>query len=283
MVKHFNIAACLVAMALSVSACRGDGAKATEGEVKTCSTSTQKESVAPARSNISHVESYDYRVVAEYPHSSVSYTQGLLYHDGVMWEGTGQYGRSHLQRIDLETGEVDVLATLDDEEFGEGIAILDEQVYQLTWYNEYAYVYDMDGKLRHKIPYQGEGWGITSDSEHLYMSDGTSVIRRVNPKTLRSEELIYVTYKGQPLDMLNELEWIDGKIWANVYLTYSIVVIDPATGVVEAIVDMPDLYDRLVDNPEAEAFNGVAYNPANGHIFVTGKDWNKLFEIEIIK
>lgn len=268
-----------MAMALSATACRGDNAKSNNDDVKV------KESTATTttKQSATHVESYDYRVVQEHPHSTRSYTQGLIYHDGIMWEGTGQEGRSHLQRIDLETGATDVVATLGKDEFGEGITIFKGQIYQLTWYNEYAYVYDMNGTLRRKIPYSGEGWGITTDSENLYMSDGTSIIRRINPDTFRNEGLIYVTYKGQPLDMINELEWIDGKIWANIYLTYSIVIIDPATGVVEAVMDMPDLYDRLTDNPEAEAFNGIAYNPDNGHIYVTGKDWNKLFEIEIIK
>lgn len=278
--RHFYIVMYLVAMLLSASACRGDSAKSADDEVKVKSVTTKE--VAPKPRTISPVKNYGYRIVKEYPHSSHSYTQGLTYVDGVMWEGTGQVGRSHLQRLNLPTGEVDIVATLGEDEFGEGIAIFGERIYQLTWYNEYAYVYDMDGTLRHKIPYRGEGWGITTDSKSLYMSDGSSIIKRINPETFRVEERIEVTYNGQPLDMLNELEWIDGKIWANVYLTYSIVIIDPTTGVIEAVVDMPDLRHR-VDNPEAEAFNGVAYNPQSGHIYVTGKDWNKLFEIEIIK
>ena len=139
------------------------------------------------------------------------------------------------------------------------------------------------GKPLREISYRGEGWGLTTDGEKLYMSDGTSTIRVVDPETFATNGSICVMFDGQPLNMINELEWIDGHIWANVYLTDAIVEIDPATGVVVGYVDMPALRDRLVDNPEAEAFNGVAYNPTSGHLYVTGKDWNKLFEIEIIK
>ena len=228
-------------------------------------------------------EVYQYRVVGEYPHSSRSYTQGLEYVDGVMWEGTGREGRSHLQRIELATGKVDIVASLPKDEFGEGITHYKGNIYQLTWESHKAYVYDGEGKLLREVTYRGEGWGITTDGEKLYMSDGTSTIRVVNPESFVTEASICVMFDGQPLDMLNELEWVDGHIWANVYLTDAIVEIDPETGVVLGYVDLPALRSLLKDNPEAEAFNGVAYNPALGHFYVTGKDWNKLFEIEIIK
>jgi glutamine cyclotransferase len=227
---------------------------------------------------------YGFEVVATYPHLTTSYTQGLQYVDGVMWEGTGQHGESRLQRIDLETGKADVVAELPHNDFGEGITLLGDKIYQLTWTNNRAYVYDRNIERRIKIfHYTGEGWGLTTDGEKLYMSDGTSTIRVVDPETFATNGSICVMFDGQPLNMINELEWIDGHIWANVYLTDAIVEIDPATGVVVGYVDMPALRDRLVDNPEAEAFNGVAYNPTSGHLYVTGKDWNKLFEIEIIK
>lgn len=226
---------------------------------------------------------YDYRIVAEYPHSTLSYTQGLQYHDGVMWEGSGQEGESHLMTIDMKSGNRHILASLLDTEFGEGITIHRNHIYQLTWTSGKAYVYDLDGKLIDTKSYRGEGWGITSDGEHLYMSDGSSTIRRVNPDTMRTEASICVTYNGQPLDYINELEWIDGYIWANIYLTSSIVQIDPERGVVVGYIDLPELRNRLKNNPEAEVLNGIAYNPENGHLYVTGKDWNTLFEIEVIK
>lgn len=226
---------------------------------------------------------YDYRVVAEYPHSSHSYTQGLEYVDGVMWEGTGREGRSHLQRIDLTNGAVDIVASLPDSEFGEGITHHKGDIYQLTWLSHVAHVYDGEGRHLRDVKYSGEGWGITSDGEHLYLSDGTSTIRRVNAETFATEASICVTLDGRPLDLINELEWVDGSIWANIYITDAIVEIDPRTGVVLGYVDLPELRHRLKDNPEAEVLNGIAYNAATGRFYVTGKDWNRIFEIEIIK
>ena len=226
---------------------------------------------------------YDYRIVAEYPHSSRSYTQGLEYRDGVMWEGTGREGRSHLQRIDLKSGAVDVVATLPDNEFGEGITHHQGCIYQLTWLSHVAHVYDAQGRPLRDVKYRGEGWGITSDGESLYLSDGTSTIRRVDEESFATKASICVTLDGMPLDMINEMEWVDGHIWANIYLTDSIVEIDPLTGAVLGYVDLPALRHSLVDNPEAEVLNGVAYDASTGHFFVTGKDWNRIFEIEIIK
>ena len=272
MLRYISLSAILFAVMLV--ACSGASS----------SNSTQeKEETQASKSSVVMAALYDFRVVKEYPHSARSYTQGLEYVDGVMWEGTGQLGRSYLQRIDLETGKVDIVATLPDNEFGEGITHYKGNIYQLTWESRVAHVYDKDGKPLRNIKYRGEGWGITTDGEKLYMSDGTSTIRVVNPETFDTEESICVTLDGQPLDLLNELEWVDGHIWANVYITDAIVEIDPKTGAVLGYVDMPALRSRLENNPEAEVLNGVAYNPTTGHFYVTGKDWNKLFEIEIIK
>lgn len=226
---------------------------------------------------------YDYRVVAEYPHSTLSYTQGLQYLNGTMWEGTGQEGESHILTTDLATGERTILASLDEREFGEGITILNERIYQLTWTSGNAYVYDMAGKLLDKRKYRGEGWGLTNDGESLYLSDGTSTIRRINPETFATEESICVTFDGEPLNYINELEWIEGHIWANVYLSSAIVDIDPATGATVGYIDLSELRFRLENNPEAEVLNGIAYNPKNGHLYVTGKDWNRIFEIEVMR
>lgn len=268
--KGINILALLVAVMLV--AC--GGAKSNKGDED----AENKEAAKPQ-----HAVLYDYRVVKEYPHAEGSYTQGLQYKDGVMWEGTGQEGRSFLQRIDLNTGAVDIVATLPSDEFGEGITHYRDRIYQLTWLSHVAHVYDSQGGELKTIAYRGEGWGITTDGTNLYLSDGTSTIRRVDPETFETLESICVTFDGAPLDLINELEWVDGHIWANVYLTDAIVEIEPTTGVVVGYIDLPDLRHRLKDNPEAEACNGVAYDDATGHFYVTGKQWNRLFEIEIIK
>jgi glutamine cyclotransferase len=250
---------------------------------KTNKSEEQKAEVGTTPVKVTFAELYDYRIVAEYPHSSRSYTQGLQYVDGTMWEGTGQEGRSHLQRISLTSGKVDIVASLPDDEFGEGITLYKDRIYQLTWLSRKAYIYDLEGKHLRTVSYEGEGWGITTDGEHLYMSDGSSTIRRINPDTFATEESICVTLNGTPLDLLNELEWVDGHIWANVYLTDAIVEIDPKTGAVVGFIDLPELRGRLKNNPEAEALNGVAYNASTGNLYVAGKDWNRIFEIEVIK
>ena len=245
--------------------------------------SNDKSMVSSKKREVVMAKLYDYRVVREYPHSTKSYTQGLQYVDGVMWEGTGREGSSYLQTIDLKTGEVNILASLPNSEFGEGITHYKDRIYQLTWESHKAYLYDNKGNFIKNITYRGEGWGITTDGEHLYMSDGSSTIRRINPETFATEESICVTLNGEPLDLLNELEWIDGHIWANVYLTDAIVEIDPKTGIVVGFIDLPELRGRLKQNPEAEALNGIAHNASTGNFYVAGKDWNRIFELEVIK
>lgn len=261
-------------VALTFVACGGKSSKDGDND------DTKKaERSTPSRKT---AELWSWRVVGKYPHSTTSYTQGLQYVDGVMWEGTGQNGESHLQRIDLATGDVDIVASLPDTEFGEGITFFKDRIYQLTWMSERAHVYNLAGEEQKTLKYKGEGWGLTTDGEHIYMSDGTSTIRRVNPETMATEKSIFVTFDGHPLDLINELEWIDGKIWANVYMTFSIVVIDPATGVVEAYIDLPEL-DNSKHNPKADVLNGIAYDSSTGRIFITGKNWDKIYEIEVIK
>lgn len=270
-----SIFAIAIATTLLIVSCGGKSTKKSDSNTTTKEATTEQKIVI--------AELYDYTVVAEYPHSTRSYTQGLQYVDGVMWEGTGREGRSHLQRIDLKTGAVDIVASLPDDEFGEGITHYKGNIYQITWENHKAYLYDGTGNLLKSIPYRGEGWGITTDGEHLYMSDGTSTIRQVNPDSFATEKSICVTLNGEPLNLINEMEWVEDRIWANIYLTDVIAEIDPTTGVVLAIMDLTELRNRLHKNPEAEALNGIAYNATTGNLYVTGKEWNRLFEIEIIR
>ena len=226
---------------------------------------------------------YTYEVVAEYPHSRTSYTQGLQFIDGDLWEGTGEYGNSRILRTDLTSGKALQSRSNSQDEFGEGITILGDKIYQLTWLNGKLHTYDRKS-LKHLAThtYKGEGWGLTSDGERLYMSDGTHSIRILNPETLKQESRFGVTMRGMSLQNLNELEWIDGKIWANVYTTNYIVIINPANGVVEGVIDLTGILPEKEIDSKTDVLNGIAYDKATKRIFVTGKNWSKLFEIKLI-
>ena len=226
---------------------------------------------------------YSYEVVAEYPHATTSYTQGLQFVDGELWEGTGEYGRSRILRTDLATGKVLQSKKLPKEEFGEGITVLGDKLYQLTWLEGKLHIYDK-ATLRQIAThtYKGEGWGLTSDGEKLYMSDGTNYIRVLNSESLAQERRIGVTLRGESLRHLNELEWIEGKIWANVYTTDDIVIINPENGVVEGVINLSGILPTSEYDDKTDVLNGIAYDSATKRIFVTGKNWSKLFEIKII-
>ena len=226
---------------------------------------------------------YTYKVMATFPHSRTSYTQGLQIVDGELWEGTGEYGTSRILRVDLASGKALQSRANSANEFGEGITVLDNKIYQLTWTNGKLHVYDRKTlKLLATHTYKGEGWGLTSDGEKLYMSDGTSTIRILDPATLKQVGSIKVTLQGQTLNLLNELEWINGKIWANVYTTDQIVIINPQSGVIEGIVDLRGILPVKEYDNKTDVLNGIAYDKATKRIFVTGKNWSKLFEIKII-
>lgn len=226
---------------------------------------------------------YSYVVKATYPHSRDSYTQGLQYHDGKLWEGTGLEGSSVLQRVDLSSGKVELLAALPDNQFGEGITVLGDKVYQLTWTSNKVHIYDLQGKRQQVLNRSGEGWGLTTDGTTLYMSDGTDKIYRVNPETFRRESYISVTRESIPVGYVNELEWIEGKIWANVYLSDEILIINPTSGVVEGVIDMSGLLSDAERKPDTDVLNGIAYDAEQKRIFVTGKRWPKIYQIEIQK
>lgn len=248
-----------------VVSCGGKRPKANNSAVK----------VAPQMVDIEVVKSFD--------HQQSAYTQGLQFEDGVMWEGTGEYGSSRLQYTDMATGRVTVVATLPDNHFGEGITLLGDRIYQLTWQNGIMYIYDR--KTLKKVDtkrYKGEGWGLTTDGQWLYMSDGTPDIRVLDPVTLEVKRRISVVCNGASLPYLNELEWIDGKIWANVYTLNQIVIINPENGIVEKVVNLEGLLPESEYTPTTDVLNGIAYDKESGRIFVTGKNWSKLFEIKLL-
>jgi glutamine cyclotransferase len=242
---------------------------------------TQKRSTTP---QVVEPTFYTYHIVAEYPHSRTSYTQGLQFVEGELWEGTGEYGKSRLLRTELATGKILESKSISQYEFGEGITLLGNKIYQLTWLDGKMYIYDRQTlQLLNTHQYKGEGWGLTTDGEWLYLSDGSDKIFKVNPETLRNESFISIKRAGEAVDFLNELEWIDGRIWANIYLSDEVVVINPVTGVVEAVIDFQGLLPESERTPETDVLNGIAYDAEQGRILLTGKCWSKIYHIEVVK
>ncbi|CAA9579877.1 MAG: Glutamine cyclotransferase [uncultured Thermomicrobiales bacterium] len=230
------------------------------------------------------VPTYGYRVVAEYPHDADAFTQGLVYREGVLYEGTGLNGESTLRRVALETGAVEQSVALDAEHFGEGIAIAGDRVYQLTWQTGTCFVYDRETfALVDTFTYPTEGWGLATDGARLVMSDGTDQLYFRDPETFAEVGRVAVRDGGEPVRNLNELEVDGGEVWANVWQTDRIARIDPATGSVVGWIDLAGLLsaeDR--QGREVDVLNGIAHDPETGRIFVTGKLWPTLFEIELV-
>jgi glutaminyl-peptide cyclotransferase len=227
---------------------------------------------------------YGYRVVHSYPHDPQAYTEGLLYLDGDLYESTGQVGSSSVRKVDLATGKVLQQSPTPWPDYGEGIAVWKDKLIQLSWRNHEGFIYDLATlKPQARFPYPGEGWALTSDGKQLYMSDGTPVIRILDPDTLKQTGQIDVTADGQPLQNINELEWVKGQIYANVWLTTRIARIDPASGKVVGWIELAGLVppaDTLAD-PTNDVLNGIAYDAQHDRLFVTGKCWPKLYEIRL--
>lgn len=229
---------------------------------------------------------YGYRVVHVYPHDTSAYTEGLFYKDGYLYESTGEAGESTVRKVELQTGKVVQRHDVPAAYFGEGIIDWKQQLIQLTWKNQLGFVYDLASfKELRTFNYPGEGWALTRDSKHIYMSDGSSVLRVLDPDTLTAiGGGIMVTDNGEPVANLNELEWVKGEIYANVWMTNRIARIDPASGHVTGWIDLTGLLDvsRLPD-PYNDVLNGIAYDERHDRLFVTGKRWPKLFEITLVK
>ena len=220
-----------------------------------------------------------FEVVAAYPHDPNAFTQGLAIHDGQLYEGTGQYGASTIRRVDLKTGRPEKQRALNQRYFGEGIAILDGLLYQLTWQNGVVVVYNLDTfEVERTTQYDGEGWGLTHDGKELIMSDGSATLRFRDPATFAVTREIEVRSGGVPLPRLNELEYIDGEIWANIWYDDRIARISPANGEVLGFIDLATLYPQSARGSEA-VLNGIAYDAAAKRLFVTGKNWPQLYEI----
>lgn len=231
----------------------------------------------------SAIEGPGYVQVAKFPHDPEAFTQGLEFRRTALFEGTGLTGgRSSLRRVDLETGEVLRQVNLAGHLFGEGITIMGRRIYQITWQNERAFVYDRRTFKRVKrFRYEGEGWGLAHAGGRLIMSDGTATIRFRDPATFKVLEEIVVTEDGEPVPMLNELEWVNGEIFANVWQTDEVVRIDPETGEVTGRLDLTGLRQQEDAEGPHDVTNGIAYMKAQDRLFVTGKLWRHVYEIEL--
>jgi glutaminyl-peptide cyclotransferase len=247
-------------------------------------------SPANANKTSAAVPQYTAEIVKTYPHDPKAFTQGLVFHNGFLYEGTGGKANrgddffSSLRKVELETGKVLQKYDVPPDFFAEGITIFNDKIYQLTWQERTGFVYDLaDFKLLREVRYSGEGWGLTHDGTHLIMSDGTHVIRFINPEDFSTVRTITVNdERGQPLVELNELEYVKGEIWANIWETGWIVRIDPATGKLVGRIDLSALADQVMDkNPRSDVLNGIAYDAATDRIFITGKKWPNLYEIKV--
>lgn len=227
------------------------------------------------------VERYKIEVVKAYPHDTGSYTQGLFWHDGSLYESTGLNGKSTFRKVDLQSGQALTKLPFNKKYFVEGSVILGDKLYILTWTNRVVFIYDADTlEYRSTYSYPREGWGLTTDGKSLISSDGSSRIYFLTPE-LKFERSINVTLNGRAVRYLNELEWIDGRIWANVYTTDTIVIINPDTGIVEATVDCEGLLPERLRTYDTDVLNGIAVD-SEGRIFLTGKNWPELYEVKLV-
>jgi glutamine cyclotransferase len=234
------------------------------------------------------VPEYGYEVVHTFPHDRAAFTEGLFYWNGLLYESTGLEGESYVRKVKLETGEVLQQYTLPADIFGEGIVNWKDKLVQLTYKTQLGFVYDLKTFApKSQFHYPGEGWSLTTDGKVIYMDDGTSQIRIWDPETFQENGRITVTDDGVPVDQLNELEWVKGELYANIWRTSKIARIDPKTGHVVGwinLVGLLDLQDRIKDGPLAtDVMNGIAYDAEHDRLFVSGKRWPKLFEIRLVK
>jgi glutamine cyclotransferase len=229
---------------------------------------------------------YGFEVINTYPHDITSYTQGLEFKDGILYESTGQYGESKLRKINFKTAEVIDQVELDDQYFGEGLTILNDRIYQLTWQKKVGFIYDVNSLEKLKTfnySTSVEGWGICNDGKSLYKSDGTEKIWMLDPETLTEESFIQAyTNKGKVVG-LNELEWVNGKIYANRYQKDGVAIINPTNGAVIGVIDFSSLKTKVKQHPKLDVLNGIAWNSETQTLFVTGKRWDTLFEVKLIE
>lgn len=255
------------------------------GAALACSSSETEHSLptpspSPTPAAISY---YGYEVVNVYPHDPGAWTEGLVYEDGFLYESTGLEGHSSLRKVELDTGKVLQEVDLAAQYYGEGIAIYNQKIVQLTWQSHVGFVYDEESfKLLSEFDYPTEGWGITYDGQRLVMSDGTSTLHFLDPETFKEVGSVQVFDDSGPVDNLNELEYVNGEIYANVWLTDRIAIIEPQTGRVLGWIDLTGLLSAADLSQPVDVLNGIAYDAQHDRLFVTGKLWPKLFEIKLV-
>jgi glutamine cyclotransferase len=243
----------------------------------------QPQQIEPAPA-ATEIPVYTYEVVNSWPHDPKAFTQGLVFYDKNLYESTGHHGLSTLRRVELKSGKVKKKIDVPDEYFAEGMTIFQDKIYQLTWQSHKGFVYDLkDFERQGEFSYWNEGWGLTHDDKYLIMSDGTNQLRVLDPANFSLVRTISVFDHGQPLMSLNELEYIKGEIYANIWHSDRIVRIDPANGNILAWIDLTGLRPPDVDNDTDNVLNGIAYDDKEDRLFVTGKRWTKLFEIRLKK
>ena len=231
-------------------------------------------------------ESYTYEIINEYPHDSNAFTQGLEFYKDTLYESTGKKGMSSLRKINFKTGKIIKQIDLEDSYFGEGITILNDKIYMLTWQSGLGFIYDVNTFKKldsFKYGASKEGWGLTNDGKNLYKSDGTEKIWLLNPDNLSEIDHIETVTNKSIFNKANELEYVDGKIYANVWQKESMMIIDATSGAIEGVVNFYGLKEKVSQNDNLDVFNGVAYHKERGTFFVTGKNWDKLFEVKIVK
>ncbi|GEM_PF-55621 len=246
-------------------------------------TSTPTATLSPTATPTATVAVYTYTIVNTYPHDPNAFTQGLIYTDNILYEGTGLNGRSSLRKVDLETGQVITQYNLPAQFFGEGITIFKDKIFQLTWQNGLGFVYDKNSfQLQRQFNYPTEGWGITTDGQRLIMSDGSATLYFWNPDTMAEIGRIVVSDRGQPIARLNELEYINGEIYANIWQTNFIIRLNPQNGQVVGWISLAGLLKPEDYTQPVDVLNGIAYDAEHDRLFITGKWWPKLFEIKLM-
>lgn len=230
----------------------------------------------------STIPRYGYKIEDVLPHNVTAYTQGFFYYDGHFYESTGQYGSSMLAQVEMSTGRVLRSHALDRRYFGEGACIFNGMIYQLTWTEKTCFIYDAATfKLLGTRRYNREGWGITTDGKELIVSDGSSVLYFLDPDTMLDKRSVSVTMEGKEVGYLNELEYIEGEIWANIFMSDQIVRIDPVTGKVTGVIDLKGILPASLHRPTTDVLNGIAYDPVTKSIWITGKYWPRVYKISL--